>query len=220
MIQNHPIAFIFAPMFIPSYFRNNDLSEIKSFIRKNSFATLITCGAESPEATHIPIELIEQNNEEAFLQGHISRANPQWKSFPDKSYVLAIFQGPHTYVSSSWYNHVNVPTWNYMAVHVYGKIKIIEGDELYQSLKGLVDRYEVLSEKPIKVEEFPEEMMSKYMKGIVGFRIAMEKIEGKWKLSQNRDKEDHQNIIHQLEKLDDVNARLVAEEMKRLNNEK
>ena len=206
-------------MFIPAYYRNNDLTEIKSFIRKNSFATLITSGSENPEATHIPIELIEQNNEEAFLQGHISRANPQWKNFSDKISVLAIFQGPHTYVSSSWYNHVNVPTWNYMAVHVYGKIKIIEGDELYQSLKGLVDRYEVISEKPIKVEEFPEDMMSKYMKGIVGFRIAIEKIEGKWKLSQNRDKEDHQNIIHQLEKLEDVNARLVAEEMKRLDIE-
>lgn len=202
-------------MFIPAYYRNNDLSEIKSFIRKNSFATLITCGSENPEATHIPIELIEQNNEEAFLQGHISRANQQWKSFSDKSSVLAIFQGPHSYVSSSWYNHVNVPTWNYMAVHVYGKIKIIEGDELYLSLKDLVDRYETISEKPIKVEELPEDMMSKYMKGIVGFRIAIEKIEGKWKLSQNRDKEDQQNIIRQLEKLEDVNARLVAEEMKR-----
>lgn len=202
-------------MYIPAYYRNNDLSEIKSFIKRNSFATLVTCGNESPEATHIPIELIEQNEEEAFLQGHISRANPQWKSFSDKSSVLAIFQGPHSYVSSGWYNHVNVPTWNYMAVHVYGKIKIIEGDELYQSLKGLVDRYEAGSSKPIKVEELPEEMMSKYMKGIVGFRIKIEKIEGKWKLSQNRDKEDHQNIIRELEKLGDINARLVAEEMRR-----
>ena len=202
-------------MFIPAYYRNNDLTEIKSFIRKNSFATLITGGSDTLEASHIPIELIEQNNEEAFLQGHISRANPQWKSFSEKRDVLAIFQGPHTYVSSSWYNHVNVPTWNYMAVHVYGKIKIIEGDELYLSLKDLVDRYEKVSEKPIKVEELPEEMMSKYMKGIVGFRIAITKIEGKWKLSQNRDKEDHQNIIRQLEKLEDVNARLVAEEMKK-----
>ena len=150
-------------MFIPAYYRNNDLSEIKSFIRKNSFATLITYDTENPEATHIPIELIEQNNEETFLQGHISRANPQWKSFSDKKEVLVIFQGAHTYVSSSWYNHVNVPTWNYMAVHVYGKIKIIEGDELYLSLKDLVDRYEKISEKPIKVENLPEDMMSKYM---------------------------------------------------------
>ncbi len=202
-------------MFIPAYYRNNDLSEIKSFIRKNSFATLITHGTENPEATHIPIELIEQNDEEAYLQGHISRANPQWKCFNDTDLVLAIFQGPHSYVSSGWYNHVNVPTWNYMAVHVYGKIKIIENDELYQSLKGLVDRYESTSSKPIKVEELPEDMMSKYMKGIVGFRIAMEKIEGKWKLSQNRDKEDHKNIIRELENLGDINARLVAEEMKK-----
>lgn len=99
--------------------------------------------------------------------------------------------------------------------HVYGKIKIIDNDELYQSLKGLVDRYESTSSKPIKVEELPEDMMSKYMKGIVGFRISMDRIEGKWKLSQNRDKEDHQNIIRELENLGDINARLVAEEMKK-----
>jgi len=206
-------------MFIPAYYRNNDLSGIKAFIRKNSFATLVTGGNLSLEATHIPIELIEPNEGEAFLQGHISRANPQWKNFSDAGSVLAIFHGPHTYVSSSWYNHVNVPTWNYMAVHVYGKIKIIDGEELYQSLKGLVDRYEAGSSKPIRVEELPEDMMNKYMKGIVGFRIEIEKIEGKWKLSQNRDDEDYQNIIHELEKLEDVNARLVAEEMKRLKIE-
>ena len=202
-------------MYIPAYYRNNDLSEIKSFIRQNSFATLITSRNKNPEATHIPIELVEQKDGEAFLQGHISRANQQWKSFSESNQVLAIFQGPHSYVSSSWYNHINVPTWNYMAVHVYGKIKIIDGDDLYNSLKDLVDRYEIISEKPIRMEELPEDMVNKYMKGIVGFRIQIEKIDGKWKLSQNRDKEDHQNIIKQLEKLGEINANLVAEEMQR-----
>lgn len=203
-------------MYIPSYYRNNDLSEIMAFIRKNSFATLITNGNKNPEATHIPVELVEQNDGEAFLQGHLSRANPQWRTFSVNNLVLAIFQGPHTYVSSSWYNHMNVPTWNYMSVHVYGKIKIIDGDDLYKSLKELVDRYEVISEKPARMEEMPEEMVNKYMKGIVGFQIQIEKIEGKWKLSQNRNNEDHQNIIKQLEKLGETNAGLVAEEMKRL----
>jgi transcriptional regulator len=207
-------------MFIPAYYRNNNLSEIKAFIRKNSFATLVTSGNRMPEATHIPVELIEQNDGSAFLQGHVSRANPQWKIFSEQNSVLVIFHGPHSYVSSSWYNHVNVPTWNYIAVHVYGKIKIIEGEELYKSLKDLVDRYEIISSKPTRVEELPKEMMNQYMKGIVGFRIDIEKIEGKWKLSQNRDKEDHENIIRELEKLEDVNARMVAGEMKRLNNEK
>ena len=202
-------------MYIPAYYRNNDLSEIKSFIRQNSFATLITIRNKNPEATHIPIELVEQKDGEAFLQGHISRANQQWKSFSESNQVLAIFQGPHSYVSSSWYNHINVPTWNYMAVHVYGKIKIIDGEDLYNSLKDLVDRYEIISEKPIRMEELPEDMVNKYMKGIVGFRIQIEKIDGKWKLSQNRDKEDHQNIIKQLEKLGEINANLVAEEMQR-----
>ena len=202
-------------MFIPTHYHNNDISEIKSLIRKNSFATLVTSVNEIPFATHIPVELIEQNEKEFFLQGHISRSNPQWKSFSEKISVLVIFQGPHSYISSGWYNHVNVPTWNYIAVHVYGKIRILNEDELYNSLKGLTDRYESGSAKPVKVEQFPKEMMNKYMKGIVGFRIEIEKIEGKWKLSQNRDEESHANIIRELQKLDDVNAHFVAEEMKK-----
>lgn len=205
-------------MFIPAYYRNNDLAQIKEFIRKHSFAIIVSQGTENPEATHIPLELVEGGDGTSFLQGHVSRANPQWKTFSDINRVLAIFQGPHTYVSSGWYNHVNVPTWNYIAVHITGKIKIIGDDELYMSLKELVDRYESNSAKPVRVEELPAEMMDKYMKGIVGFRIEIEKIEGKWKLSQNRDEEDFQNIIAELEKLNEVNASLVAEEMRKINS--
>jgi transcriptional regulator len=206
-------------MFIPAYYRNSDLSEIKNFLRKNSFATLVTSENGRSEASHIPIELVEEENGIMFLQGHLSRANPQWRSFSNAASVLAIFQGAHTYISSSWYNHINVPTWNYMAVHIYGKIKIIEGEELLQSLKELVNKYEVVSSRPIKVEELPADMMEKYLNGIVGFRIEIEKIEGKWKMSQNRNKEDFQNVIRELEKLNDENAHLVAGEMKRLKIE-
>jgi transcriptional regulator len=206
-------------MYIPAYFRNNDLSEIKSFIKMNSFGILINCHAKIPEATHIPMELVEQN-EQLFLEGHLSRANKQWENFTDETNVLSIFQGPHTYVSSSWYNHVNVPTWNYIAVHIYGKIKIINEKDLYQSLDQLMDKYETISSSPIKLKDMPVELIDKYMKGIVGFRIEIEKIEGKWKMSQNRNEEDFTNIILELEKLNNVNAGLIANEMKRMNNYK
>ena len=203
-------------MYIPPYYKNNNLEEIKQFIRDNAFAVLISNGKNAPDASHIPLELIEESDGHSFLQGHVSRGNPQWKNFSSNDNVLAIFQGPHSYISSGWYNHINVPTWNYIAVHVTGKIEIVEEGEMYESLKKLVDHYESGSEKPVKVEEMPHDMMEKYMKGIVGFKIQIEKIEGKWKLSQNRDDEDYKNIIDQLQKLNDINAGLVAEEMKKL----
>jgi transcriptional regulator len=203
-------------MYIPAYYRNESVTEILSFIRKNSFGIVITRGVNTPQATHIPFEVIENADGKVYLQGHISRANPQWKEFDEKDNVLVIFNGPHTYVSSGWYNHINVPTWNYIAVHITGKLKIIGDDELYESLKTLVDHYEKDAVTPVVVDNLPKDMMEKYMKGIVGFNISIDKLEGKWKLSQNRDEEDFKNIISELEKVNDVNSKLVAEEMRKL----
>ena len=199
-------------MYIPVHYRNENLKEIFEFIRQNPFAILVSSG-DAPLATHIPIQLV-QEGETYFLEGHISKGNPQWKTFEGQP-LLAIFSGPHTYVSSSWYNHVNVPTWNYMAVHVYGTITMQSEEEMRSALRSLVDRYEANSEKPVKVEEMPEDMMKKYLRGIVGFRMSMDRIEGKWKLSQNRDEEDYRNIIKELERVDEVNAGLIAGEMKK-----
>jgi transcriptional regulator len=120
-------------------------------------------------------------------------------------------------VSSGWYNHVNVPTWNYITVHVSGPLKIMDDKELYASLKHLVDKYESGASKPVTMEGLPDDLIDKYLKGIVGFRMEIEKIEGKWKLSQNRNEEDFKNIIAELEKLNDVNANEVAAAMKSHN---
>ncbi len=203
-------------MYLPKINRLNDLPAIEDFIRKNSFAILINQVEEKPWATHLPLELEVNETGEKVLWGHLSKANPQWKSFNDEEQVLAIFQGPHSYISSSWYNHVNVPTWNYIAVHVYGKIKLMNDELVYEHLKRLVNKYEVVSENPVRIETMPPEYVKKEMKGIVGFEIYIEKLEGKWKLSQNRDNENYRNIILELEKLNDVNAALIAEEMKKI----
>ncbi len=200
-------------MFIPAHFRKTDLPEIAKFIHEHSFACLVSQHEGKPWATHIPMELEENDKGESCLSGHISRANPQWKSFSSGETVLAIFNGPHTYVSSSWYNHVNVPTWNYIAVHVYGTLRILSDEEQYGKLKAMVNRYEQIAKNPIDLDKMPEDMMQKYMKGIVGFEMSMDKVEGKWKMSQNRNEEDKQSIIHELEKLGDLNAALVATEM-------
>ena len=202
-------------MYIPNYFRNNNQHEIEAFIVKHSFAVLITHHQQKQFATHLPIEMETTVNGEKVLHGHIARGNPQWQTFENGEQALAIFTGPHTYVSSSWYNHVNVPTWNYIAVHISGFMRILNEEELFLSLKKLTDKYEVISKNPVTVEGMHDNVR-KQIKGIVGFEMRIEKMEGKWKMSQNRDEEDYKNIIRELEELNDVNAKEVAEEMKKL----
>ena len=111
-------------MYIPSHFKNDDAAEVRDFLTKNSFGILISQADARLWATHIPLELDKNENGQDILTGHVSRGNPQWKNFADNSGVLAIFPGPHSYISSSLYDHENVPTWNYIAGHIYGKIKI------------------------------------------------------------------------------------------------
>jgi len=164
-------------------------------------------------ATHIPLELSE---DETKLRGHIAKANPQWKNFQNNSEVMVIFPGPHAYVSSSWYDHENVPTWNYIAVHVYGKIQIIEGDELYSALKQLVDKYEKTSAYPVSIEKMSPEYVRQSIQGLVGFAIEITSIEAAYKLSQNRDRKNYVNVINELEKRGDHGSKSIAAEMKKI----
>lgn len=202
-------------MYVPKLYRNSNFPEIENFLRSHSFATLVSMHEQKPWATHIPLELEVNQAGEKVLWGHLSKANPQWKSFDENETVMAVFLGPHTYISSSWYDHVNVPTWNYIAVHVYGKVRIVEGEELHESLRRLVNKYEVIAHSPVSVDTMPEEFVRKEVKGIVGLEISMDKIEGNWKLSQNRDDANYNQIILELEKLHDLNAQQVADEMKK-----
>ena len=204
-------------MYIPNYYKNEKIEEVRSFLTKNSFGILINQGNGKLSGTHIPLELDTDEEGKDVLIGHLSKANPQWKNFKDNEEVLAIFQGSHSYISSSWYNHEDVPTWNYIAVHVYGVIKIIEGDELLDSLKKLVDKYEKNSENPVSVGNMSEKTL-KQIKGIVGFKISINEIQSAYKLSQNRDDSDYHNIIEELEKTEDPNSIDIAKEMKQNRN--
>ena len=134
-------------MYTPLHYKNENIDEVREFLKANSFGILINQTNGKLWGTHIPMELDTDENGRAILYSHISKANPQWESFNPEQEVLAIFQGPHSYVSSSWYEKEEVPTWNYIAVHVYGKVEIVEGEELMASLKKLVDKYERSSEK-------------------------------------------------------------------------
>ena len=201
-------------MYIPELYKNENQEEITQFLLENSFGILVNRTNGKLWATHIPLELEQTTDGKSILFGHISKENPQWKSFESDANVLAIFSGPHSYVSSSWYEKENVPTWNYIAVHVYGKIKIIEGDAAINSLKKLTDKYEKNSKNPVRIEELSEKTM-RQASGIVAFEIEIDTIEAVKKMSQNRNEKDYHNVISELEKTEKANSKEVAAIMKK-----
>ena len=193
-------------------YREEDRAKIIEFMRQNEFAVVVSYDGGKPTASHLLVEVFEEG-ERIFINGHMSRVNPLWKTFERDVEVLTIFHGPHTYISPMWYNHVNVPTWNYQAVHVYGKTRIVEDyDEAYQILKRLVDRHETASH--YKMETLPQDFVAKEIKGIVAFQIEVTRIEANYKLSQNRNDEDYRNIVAQLDAREDEMSHGVADAMK------
>lgn len=204
-------------MYVPKYFRVDDNAEIEKFISENGFATLIT-GGEYPAAIHIPVTLERNATGKKVLRGHIAKANPQWKSFEANPNVLVVFLSHvHHYISSSWYDHQNVSTWNYLSVQASGKIKIIDGKPLYEMLERLTAKYETISSNPRFVNSLPADYVEQQMKSIVGFEVAVEKMEASYKLSQNRDEKNFQNIIRELKKLNNPQAAEMADKMEKLN---
>ena len=199
-------------MFIPKYYREEDIQTILAFIRENEFATLVTYDGEKPVASHLLVE-VTATDENIIIFGHMSRANPMWKTLDPNREALVIFQGPHTYISATWYNHVNVPTWNYVSVHAYGKPELVtDHDEVYALLSRLVKRHEGASD--YRMETLPQDFAEKEMKGVVAFKIEVARFEAAYKLSQNRNDEDHQNIIIELERRADDLSTGVAQAMR------
>jgi transcriptional regulator len=157
------------------------------------------------------MELEYDNDGTKYLRGHIAKVNPQSKLLQEEPGVLAIFQSPvNHYISSSWYEKPNAPTWNYMSVHVYGKVSILEGEALWQSVERLVKRYEKDSAHPVSLATLPQPVQG-MLQAVTGFEIKVDKFEAAFKLSQNRNPKDHQNIIAELEKLNTPLAKAMAE---------
>jgi transcriptional regulator len=199
-------------MHIIKYYREDNGARILEFIRQNDFATLVAYDGEKPVASHLLMEVLE-DGENIWVNGHMSRANPLWKMFEKNPRVLVIFQGPHTYISPTWYNHVNVPTWNYQSVHVYGKPRLVtDKTESYGILKRLIDRYE--TNTPYRLETLPQDFVEKEIRGIAAFQIEVTEIEANYKLSQNRDEESYRSIVGHLEQRTDELSHQIAEAMK------
>jgi transcriptional regulator len=184
-------------MYIPKSFAETDLPVLHQFMRDHNFATLITQQVGELIASHLPFMLDSQRGEYGTLKAHLARANPQWRQFGQEA--LIIFQGPHAYVSPSWYEtHPSVPTWNYAVVHGYGVPRVIEDEGvLYRMLDSLVRNHESHRD-PAWEMRLPEDYLDKMMKSIVAFEIEITRLEGKYKLSQNRSEVDQDNVIDQL----------------------
>ncbi|MEO7212233.1 FMN-binding negative transcriptional regulator [Mucilaginibacter sp.] len=195
-------------MYTPKYFQITDHKEIVSFMQKYSFATIVTNMDGVPQATHLPF-LIEQRDDKLVLVSHFAKANLQSEVvFNDTS--LVIFTEPHAYISPSNYEkELNVPTWNYLAVHAYGKATLIEDKaEVGKLLEKMIGFYEANYLK--KWAQLPDDYKFKMMNGIVGFEIVVEDIQGKKKLSQNRTEVERENIIKSFSNSADQNEKDIA----------
>lgn len=198
-------------MHIPKNYREEDHAKVVAFLKQNGFPVLVSYDGNGLSATHLPVEVIESPNGSLTILGHMSRANPQWKSFGEQE-VLLIFQGPHTYISPRWYNHVNVPTWNYINVHVYGKVRMLAGEELKALLGDLVGKHEVNT--GYSLDGLPADFVEKEMRGVAGFALEVTRLDAASKLSQNRDDESYASIIRHLEERRDDASAEIAKEMK------
>lgn len=179
-------------MYLPTAFRQDDLAELHAQIRTNPFALLASAGSEGVQASHLPLLLEPEEGEFGTLYGHFARANPHWRELQDSGEALAVFSGPDAYVSPSWYptkaEHGKVvPTWNYIAVHARGPVELIEEPErLLRIVSRLSDRHETGRPQPWAVSDAPRDYLDAMLRAIVGFALPIRRIEGKWKLSQNR----------------------------------
>jgi len=179
-------------MYLPPHFREDRVDVLHRFIELHNFATLVTMGPDGLIANHIPLVLEPEPGPLGTLRGHVSKANPQWRdSLPDIS-ALAIFQGPSAYVTPSWYPSRQetgrvVPTYNYVVVHAHGPLRTFDDPALLeQHVRTLTDLHEAVFPEPWKVDDAPADFLQAMLKSIVGIEIPIERLEGKWKVNQNR----------------------------------
>jgi transcriptional regulator len=173
-------------LYIPPHFRVDERERLVDFMRSHAFATLVSSGDAGLQVSHVPL-LVDVDGETMRLRGHVARGNGHWESIQGARDVTAIFHGPHAYVSPTWYvTHPSVPTWNYAVVHAHGKARVTEEAELHEIVHELAAKYEAGNTPPWKMSELPSAYVSSMLGMIVGFEIEVTRVEGKFKLSQNR----------------------------------
>lgn len=202
------------------YFKEKDQKRLLEFIHQHPFAFICGCDQTNrPVATQIPV-FIEERNGKLFLSGHIMKATDHHTALEQNHQVLCVFTGNHTYVSATWYSDPHqASTWNYMSVHVRGKLKFLGDDELISVLKKTTLHFENNDQNSTTVfDNLPEDYRSRLMKAIVAFEVEVEEMDNVFKLSQNRDAESYESIIDKLSQQDE-DAKVVAEEMRKRSHE-
>jgi len=197
-------------MYIPDPNRVDDPAEIRAFIHAFGFATLITQNDGIPCASHLPVLLDEGAGSKGELLGHMARANGQWRHFRSDQEVLCIFLGPHAYISPSWYaSRLAVPTWNYTTVHVYGVPRVIDDPTaLRKIVVDVTSKYESKIGSPTRLQN---DLVTSMLEATVGFSIRITRIEARFKLGQNRTKEDRETMLSALASAEDPDSRALAE---------
>jgi len=209
-------------MYVPKQFAEDRLEVLHATIARTGLATLVTLGADGLIATHLPLVLDPQAGPFGTLFGHVARGNPQWRDHMASVEALAIFLGPEAYVSPSWYATKRetgkvVPTWNYLTVHAYGSLMIYEDPRrLREHVERLTERQEAHRQDRWRLSDAPEEFVEGLLKGIIGYELPISRIEGKWKMSQNRPDEDRLETIAGLEATARPAEQAVAEVMRSL----
>jgi transcriptional regulator len=174
-------------LYIPQHFRVEDSGELCAFIERHAFGTMVTSSAGELFVSHVPFVVDRAPAGGIRLLGHVARANEHWRGLETAGQALAIFQGPHAYISPGWYaQHPSVPTWNYATVHASGRARLLDEAALHELLLRLSSTYESAREKPWRMSELPAAYVDSMLKMIVGFEIEVERMDGKFKLSQNR----------------------------------
>ncbi|MDD2814980.1 MAG: FMN-binding negative transcriptional regulator [Thiotrichaceae bacterium] len=192
-------------MYLPKQFEVTDVAVMQQLICDYPLGCVITRHAEEINANHVPLMLLSEPLPLGRLQGHVARANPLLREVQNNPEVLVIFQGAQSYISPAWYpskreTHQVVPTWNYTAVHAYGSVRLIEDAPWLKShLAAMTTQHESLFPEPWKLTDAPADYLEKMLKAIVGIEIQITKLQGKWKVSQNRSHQDQQGVIEGLQ---------------------
>lgn len=206
-------------MYLPASFRQEDLAELYLQMRQSRLATLVCQGADGLVASHLPLLLETGEGEYGTLYGHFAKANPQWRALADGAEALVVFNGPEAYISPAWYaakaEHGKVvPTWNYIAVHAYGQAEVFDDAERLLHLVGrLSDQHEAGRPQPWALSDAPRDYIDAMLRAIVGFALPIRRIEGKWKLGQNRSQADQAGVREGLAGSADGRDRELAQRM-------
>jgi transcriptional regulator len=210
-------------MYLPGHFEENRIDILHQLIRARPLATIVTLGSAGLNANHIPFELSAEPAPLGTLRGHVARANPLWRDFSENIDALIIFHGPQAYVSPSWYPTKQatgevVPTYNYIVVHAYGPLQIIDDSRWLRGLvTRLTERFEAARAEPWHVTDAPDGFIEKQLRAIVGIEIVISKLLGKWKASQNRPVVDREGVVKGLSESNDADSLALAELVRERN---